>query len=375
MPKLKEIFIFGGVAIIVIVVVIAIPMFLGETTTLVMDQPLSGVSYELRGTPVSKGDRILGIDVNMASDHDFEKAVQTAKSAGMQTVGLSINWDMIEKTPGSYVDPESSIASTGYYPTVNTRVALYLRSIDTGSRPVPADLANVPHDDPRVAERYLKMLDYALSKFKDIGIEFLSVGDEIDLMMGQNKDLYREFEVFFKRVKPEIKKKWPNLKVGFSATLYGLTENVPEELKQVNKESDIVLVSYYPLNDDLSVKDPKIVNTDYDVLTQAYPGRIIYVEQTGYPTSELLNSSEVKQREFIRETFKAWDRHGDQIKYVFFTWLHDLPQETIDFYKSYYGSDDKRFLEYLRTLGFRTVQGEDKEGFKAIKTEAKARGW
>lgn len=374
MSKLKKNLIFGGIA----VMVIGIFMFLGDTTKPIVDPSPSGVPYELAGTSASKGDRILGIDVNPAGDGNFENAIQLARSAGMQTVGLSVNWDMIETTAGFYTDPDGTLASAnGYYPTVNTKLAVYLRSVDTGSKPVPAYLKDIPYDDPRMAERYLQMIDWTLSKLKDVEIEFLSVGDEIDLMIGENKDLYRQFETFFKAVKPRIKAKWPNLKVGFSATLYGLTKNVPEELKRINKESDIVLVSYYPLNDDLSVKDPKIVNTDYDVLTQIYPGRIIYIEQTGYPTSELLNSSEAKQREFVRETFKSWDRHRDQIKYVFFTWLHDLPQESINFYKAYYGSSDKRFIEYLRTLGYRTVSGagEDKEGFGAIQTEAKARGW
>ena len=337
---------------------------------------LTNTPYVLEGTQLPKGDRMLGIDVNIASDNDYDKAFKAAKSLGMEVIPLSINWNDVEKTKSEYNMEEDFLAiADAYYPPTKTKLALYIRSVDTNSKPVPKDLEEVPFDDPKMTERYLKMIDWVFSKLLNTEIVFLSVGDEIDLMIGDDKALYRQFEIFFRDVKEKIKEKNPNLKVGFTATLYGLTERVPEELKRINEYSDVVFVSYYPVKDDIGLKDPSVVSKEIDSLIDNYPNKIIYIEQTGYPTSSYLNGSEAKQREFIREIFKAWDKHSSQIKYISFTWLNDLSASGVHGFNQYYGWSDKSFNEFIRTLGFRTYDGQDKEAYRAIKAEANARGW
>jgi hypothetical protein len=365
-------------SLIIFISIFILLSFMGSPSKPVIDPPLSGAPYELTGTPRPKGDRIFSIDVNTAEDNDYENAFRLAKEAGSQVIPISINWKDIETSPGKYEDPGNILAiANAYYPPTKTRVALYVRSWDTLEKMAPADLKDLPFTDPQMSERYLKMIDWVFAQIPDVQLQFLSIGDEIDVLMSQDKKLYQEFETFFKTARNAIKAKKPDLKIGFSATLKALTATSPEELKSINQHSDIVLVSYYPLNDDFSVQDPTVVRADIDALLNQYPGRTVYTEQAGYPTSALLNSSEAKQREFIREMFGAWDRHASQIQYVSFTWLHDLPQAALDFYQQYYGSSDARFMEYLRTLGFRTYagNGEDKESFRAIKAEAKQRGW
>lgn len=343
----------------------------------VVDPPLSGAPYELHGTPLPKRDRILGIDVNMAEENDYDKAFQLAKSLGSEVTSLSMNWKDIETAPGKYEDPAGNLAIANVYYPQKSKLALYVRAVDTASKMAPADLETVPFTDRKMAERYLKMIDWVFTQIPDVELLFLSVGDEIDLMMGDNKEPYREFGVFLKTVREEIKKKRPNLRVGFTATLYGLTEKVPEELKALNQYSDAVFVSYYPVDEGLGMKEPSAIAADYEALVRKYPNRTIYIEQTGYPTSPFLKSSEAKQREFVRETFRAWDTHASHIKYISFAWLTDLPQTSLDAYKEYYKTSDKTLLEFLRTLGLRTYpgSGQDKEAFRAVQAEAKARGW
>ena len=343
----------------------------------VVDPPLSGAPYQLQGTSLSKGDRVLGIDVNMAEDNDYDKAFGLAKFLGSEVTSLSMNWKDIETAPEKYEDPGGNLAITNIYYPQKSKIALYIRSVDTASKMTPADLETVPFTAKEMAERYLKMIDWVFIQIPNVELLFLSVGDEIDLMMGDNKELYRDFGVFLKTIRGEIKKKHSNLHVGFTATLHGLTEKVPDELKTLNQYSDMVFVSYYPVDESSGLKEPSVIASDYEALVKKYPNRTIYIEQTGYPTSPFLKSSEAKQREFIRETFRAWDTHASQIKYVSFAWLTDLPQTSLDAYKEYYGTNDKNLLEFLRTLGLRTYHGsgQDKEAFRAVQAEAKARGW
>jgi len=362
---------------LLLVVVFVLLSIWGSKQQPVVDPPLSGTPYELQGTPLPKGDRILGIDVNMAEDNDYDKSFQLAKSLGSEVTSLSMNWKDIETAPGKYEDPGGNLAVANVYYPQKSRLALYIRAVDTASKMAPADLETVPFTAKEMAERYLNMIDWVFAQIPDVELLFLSVGDEIDLMMGDNKQQYQDFGVFLKTVREEIKKKHPNLLVGFTATLQGLTEKVPEDLKALNQYSDAVFVSYYPKVENGGMNEPSVVAGDYESLVKRYPGRIIYFEQTGYPTSPFLKSSEAKQREFVRETFRAWDTHASQIKYISFAWLTDLPQASLDAYKEYYKTSDKTLLEFLRTLGFRTNHGsgQDKEAFRAIQAEAKARGW
>jgi len=364
-------------ALLLVAIFAILSFFGGADQQLIVDSPLSGAPYELQGTSVPKRDRVLGIDVNMAEDSDYDKAFGLAQSLGSEVTSLSMNWKDIETAPEKYEDPGGNLAIANIYYPQKSKLALYIRAVDTASKMAPPDLETVPFTDRKVAERYLKMIDWVFTQIPDAELLFLSVGDEIDLMMGGDKKLYQEFGIFLKTVREELKKKRPDLTVGFTATLFGLTERVPEELHALNQYSDVVLVSYYPVAENGGMKEPSAVAPDYEALIKKYPNRTIYIEQTGYPTSPFLGSSEAKQREFIRETFRAWDMHALQIKYISFAWLTDLPQTSLDAYKEYYGTTDKTLLEFLRTLGFRTYpgSGQDKEAFRAIQAEAKARGW
>jgi hypothetical protein len=104
-------------------------------------------------------------------------------------------------------------------------------------------------------------------------------------------------------------------------------------------------------------------------------GEPLYLLEAGYPSSDVLGSSQSKQADFIREMFETWDTHRSQLKLVNFIWLHDISPAQVKSYTKYYGLSSKGFAEYLGTLGFRGHDGEDKQAFKALREAAKARGW
>ena len=178
------------------VVVFVLLSIWGSKQQLVVDQPLSGAPYELQGTPLPKGDRILGIDVNMAEDNDYDKAFELAKSLGSEVTSLSLNWKDIETAQGRYEDPGDNLAITNIYYPKKSKIALYIRAVDTASKMAPVDLETVPFTDRKMAERYLQMIDWVFAQIPDVEPLFLSVGDEIDLMMGDNKKMYEEFGYF-----------------------------------------------------------------------------------------------------------------------------------------------------------------------------------
>ncbi len=106
-------------------------------------------------------------------------------------------------------------------------------------------------------------------------------------------------------------------------------------------------------------------------------GKPIYLLEAGYPSSEVCNSSEAMQAEFVRQIFRAWDAHPEDIPLISFSWLSDLSPKVVQDFQSYYGLQNQAFGEYLRTLGLRTWPGagEDKAAFLTLQAEAHARGW
>jgi hypothetical protein len=326
--------------------------------------------------PVAKGNRILGLDVNPPQDGDFPRAFDLAKSTGMQVVSLSLDWDDIETAPGKYDFHLLAIANA-FYPAHHVALDLFIRPVDTNGEHLPKDLQGRALDSPIVIERFNKMIDKALAQIPALHLNLLSIGNEVDLGLGQDEKPWKEYDTFFRETRDHVKSVRTGVKVGCSATLYGLIGKAKERMRLINGLSDIVIVTYYPINEDFTVKSPQIVPQEIDQVIRVYPNQTIYFSEIGYPSSPVLGSSEEKQKEFIDEVFKAWDQNATQIPYVSFTWLSDLPMSTVAHFTEYYHLKDNKFQEYLRTLGLRTYEGHgvDKPAFVELTWQAKARGW
>jgi hypothetical protein len=318
--------------------------------------------------------RRLGIDVQAGQDGDYDKAIQIAKRGGAQFVSMSINWEDIEPTPNKYGSPYLQIADT-YYPAQHLQVRLCLRSLDTNGPHIPPDLRNLPMDSPLVIERFEQMADDTLVHLSHVSLTSLGLGNEVDAPLGADAKKWAQFRRFFKAVKAHLKIKYPKLLIGVPTTFAGTMGSARNEIKALNAASDLIMITYYPLKSDFTVEDPDIVLKDFDRLTKLYEGRKIVFVEAGYPSGGACGSSEAKQAQFVRCVFQAWDAHAGQIPAVSFCWLNDKSAADVDGFVKYYSIDTVAFRELLLTLGLRTNDDTDKEGFRVLTQEAKARGW
>ncbi|GAB4417371.1 MAG: hypothetical protein Kow002_03740 [Anaerolineales bacterium] len=320
------------------------------------------------------GNRLLGIDITPASDNDYDKAVALAKEAGAEVVSLSIFWDEIETSPGVFQSKINWLKiANSYYPAQELRVALVISVIDTNQNRLPDDLKEKPFDHPDTIARFKNFLEYVFSQIPDLELVSLSIGNEVDIYLGMDAGKWEQYKNFYNAALKYAHQLHPNLLIGIKATLPGLTGDRRDHLETLNRNSDVILVTYYPLEGDFTVKEPVAVREDFQKLTALYPGRLIYFHETGYPSGARCDSSEQKQAEFVRQVFGAWDEHHDQIGLVIFTWLTDVSPESVREMEKYYGLSDKTFLEYLGTLGLRHHLGTDKDAFSALKLEVQKR--
>jgi hypothetical protein len=337
---------------------------------------------------VAQGDRVLGWQVDMAENNDYDSAFAFAADACMESIHMFITWADIEPEALDY--SESFMASTLdvaniYYSWNDIKVELQVAPINTVAKEVPVDLADTPFDSPVMISRFNAMIDTMFNHIPDLELTALNIGNESDIYLGADENAYSEFKVFLDAVTEHAKARYlelhgTELSVGTTMTFDGLTDPETQGLcSDLNEGRDVIAVTYYPLNPDFTMESPAVIDADFDQLVSIYddPGTPIYFCECGYSSSELCNSSESLQAEFYQAVFESWDEHFDHIKYLTIFKTTDWSQEDVEWFSVYYGIDDPIFLEYLRALGVRTFpgNGENKEAYETILCELEARDW
>lgn len=323
-----------------------------------------------------RGDRMLGIDVNEGDHGDFDDAFERVLDVGVDFVSLTIYWDDFETAPSTYA-PEINwlkIANS-YYSAAGLDLALVVAPIDTNVLRTPGDLRGLAFDDPEMIARFQSFLEYVSTQLPDIELLSISIGNEVDAYLGNDQALWDQYQIFYSETIDHIHSTAPDWRVGVKSMYPGLVGGQRDRLQALNSKSDVILVTYYPLEADFSVRPPGTVFTDFAQITSLYPDRPIHFTEVGYPSSTRLGSSEEAQAAFIRNSFAAWDDLAGSISVINFTWLHDISPAQVDFYAEYYGTHDANFLAYLGSLGLVHADGTEKAAFLTLEHAAAERGW
>ncbi len=350
---------------------------------------LSLVGLGLRATAQTpRGNRILAWQIDLAENNQYDSAIRYGLEACMQSVHLAFTWSGIEPDTGqfdsAYMANTLDIANI-YYPVFSMPVELQLATMNTTEKEVPAEFKGVPFDDERLIRRFKILLDTFFAHIPKLSLSALNIGNESDIYMGTDSNQYKAYRRFLDSVIPYAHQRYQELhgvplKVGTTLTHKGLvsTDRGPW-CKWLNKATDIVSVTYYPLKSDFTMDEPSVVATDFNELVNQYTdtSQGIYFAECGYSSSAICNSSEAKQAEFYQNVFTAWDKHINRINYLTIFKSTDWSKATVDTLKKYYKLQDTVFGEYLRSLGVRTWKGNgtNKLAFEQIKCELKSRNW
>jgi hypothetical protein len=335
-----------------------------------------------------KGDRILAWQVDVTQNNRLDSAITYAQIACMESIHYAFSWSLMEPTAGTFDQAylNSSLGiSDAYFTALGIKLELNIPTMNTVVKEVPADLLSVDFDDPVMISRFKIILDTIFSRLPNLELSALNIGNESDIFMGTDPIQYNAYKTFLDSVVPYAKQLYFNihsdsLKVGTTLTHAGLIDAVKAPLCHLlNGNLDIVSTTYYPLNNDFTMKSPTVVNTDFSELVTEYPDTVqpIYFVECGYSTSAVCNSSESLQSDFFKNVFTAWDTYQDNIKYLTIYKTTDWSQVFVDDLAIHFGTTDTIFLEYLRTLGVRTFPGNgvNKIAYETILCELNSRGW
>lgn len=328
--------------------------------------------------PLPKGQRILELDANPPEEGDYDQAMNLAQELGAESIRLSVYWDEIEIEPGLYQpDPNWLAIANQYYSAQGFSISLVISVLDTTEIRLPDDLEGKEFSDPEVISRFQGLLEYVHTQLPDVKLISLAIGNEIDGVLGNDPDAWQAYQIFYDSCADFAGEKFPGVPVSTKVTFEGLIGPMKKETLAIFENSEVVMTTYYPLQGDFLVKDPETIHQDFQILVDLFPDKQIHITEIGYPSSEVNDSSQSKQARFIQEMFLAWDEHADQIPVLSYSWLSDLPAESVTALESYYGLKNQAFGEFLRSLGLRTYpgSGENKQGYDVFQREADSRGW
>ncbi len=325
--------------------------------------------------PVPKHNRTFAIDINEGVDITYDEAFQEARSLGIEEVKLSWDWDLMENDQGfDFTIPD--IANL-YYPLQPIPVTLIFRPANTNLKSVPTDLKDTPFDSQEFIDRFKAFLDGIKSRTPDLDVEAIYLGNEIDILFGDNEIQWNQFITFFEAATAHVRRLWGNeVKIGTIGTLRAMNNtSIKPFYDRLHQLSDVIAVTYYPIDNGFNMNDPQIVAEDFDLLVENYGNKEIRFTECGYSSGVEVGSSEAQQAAFIENVFTAWDKYHTQITHIDFTWMHDISEAKLLAFQDIYQIYDASFVSYLGTLGLKNNNGQNKQAFETLKEALSNRGW
>ena len=329
---------------------------------------------------IPKGTRQVAIHITQAESNSYDTEFQRVKTLGVDVVPITLPWNVLE-TPTGFDFSLLAIINT-YYPANHVKVSLNVTPVYEISSSMPTDLLSRRFNDPLVKTRFNALLDSIHQKLPAAQINNFILGLEVDNYLNGNPSAWADYQAFYDSARTHIRKIWgAAMKVGVETTFPSATGTSKAQILALNTHSDMMVLSYYPLNSDFTVRAPTDVHADVSAVISLYPSMPVFIVECGYPTSAACNSTEAQQQQFIIEMFKLWDAHANSLNFMGFLWLTDLSDAVANQYVSAYGGGNpgaqNAFRGYLQTTGLRTYtgNGSDKAGFTQLKKELAVRGW
>jgi hypothetical protein len=148
--------------------------------------------------------------------------------------------------------------------------------------------------------------------------------------------------------------------------------DLDNRLSSLNRDLDVLALTYMPLNADFSVQDPSVIPKDFARMKEFANGRKIVFQEIGYPSSPVVGSSEEKQAQFYRLAFQEINRDPSAFSAINWMTLGDLSDSTTRQFSQYYGlKGADKFEADLQTMGVFDKRGQPKKSWDVFREQMK----
>jgi hypothetical protein len=325
-------------------------------------------------TKPGSGGQVVGMTIDTPdssapiTSQSLDAAVALAQGAGVRGVIATYTWSELEPSPGQ-IDVSALQSGLSYYQQKGLQIFLGIQVINTVKREVPSDLAQVAFDDPQFISRFHALLDAVRGALSG-GERYISIGNEVDVYLGSQPDQWGAYTTFYSDAVSYVHAKSPQLSVGVTTTFSGYSAGNPAAVQALNAASDVVILTYYPLQGDSQVIAATAPATDLPMMISLAGNKPVVLQEAGFPSGTLNGSSDTDQQQFVASLFQSWRAAGSQMPFLSYFLLYDLDATTCNALGVYYGSSDPAFLSFLCSLGLRTSDGTAKPAWNEFVQDA-----
>ena len=244
---------------------------------------------------------LVGLEATLpagVSDADRDRAAQTVRASGVNLFAVTVSWSEGEPSAGKY-RLEPLIRSVRLLRQSGAAVHLDLPLVSVQSRDVPADLATVRFDDPRLSVRLGRFLDALEPALLDSST--ISLGYAADSYFATHPDELTGYRLLFGGAVAFLQKKAPDLKVG--VTTAAPTESPsPVVAAALHQGSPVLFYLYAPFEraSPFSHRAPESLDRDWRLLLESAAGRPIAFPEVSYSSAAENGSTPERQAEFVR---------------------------------------------------------------------------
>lgn len=243
----------------------------------------------------------LGLGVNLpenASAAERQKALDEVRRAGVSLFALELSWPAAEPRPGRY-DVAQVTRAARLLRQSGAVLHLDLPLVTGRARQVPADLAAVAFDDPRLARRLGRLLDAIGPALADFST--LSLGNEADSYFAASRDELAAFRRLFGGAVEYLGKRAPRLLVGV-ATATRADSHVPEVVDALHESSPALFYVYSPFvrNAPFRHRPPASLDADWVAILARARERPVGFTEVSYSSAPQNGSSPERQADFVR---------------------------------------------------------------------------
>ena len=260
---------------------------------------LSGAAPAAHTAPPSPP--ALGVAVNLptsASPAARQAAIETVRRTGASFFAVTLSWAAAEPAPRQYRIDEI-VRTARVLRQSGATLHLDLPLVTESARDVPADLADVAFDDPKLSLRLGGLLDRLLPALLDF--DTLSLGDGADSYFANRPDELRAYRRLFDGAVQFLGKRAPHLLVGVTCASPNESP-APAVAAALHARSPLLLYDYAPFErgKPFAQRDPAAIEKDWSRLLSAANGRPIAFPVVSYSSAPENGSSGARQAEFVR---------------------------------------------------------------------------
>jgi len=240
---------------------------------------------------------------------------------------------------------------------------LLLRNPSLTNNSVPVAYQGLSFEDTALTHALYDFSIQMIDSFAPV-LDYLTIGGESDMYFETHLNQLDEYVNLLSEIADYLHSNYPSIKFATTLTMnHGIMEN--DTLWQLTKKfSDMLSVTYWPLNTDFTINSTAIsgIQSNISMLLNAAGNKPLILKESGLPSSNVTNSSELIQSQFIEELFRQ-TMNIDQIEIVGWDFLADYNSATSNYWVNFQKIYCPEFRAYISSLGLMDTLGNAKPAY------------